>query len=81
MGSGATEVMAADIQDIDEVPADVLHQWQERRELFRIAAQRVVDMDAAGRIVDPHTLNWAKQIVANIKPLGRPLTDGFPGGA
>lgn len=71
-------MMGVDVQDLDEVPADVLHQWQERCELLRIAAQRVVDMHQAGRIVDPHSLEWAQQVVKNIKPLGRPLTSGEP---
>lgn len=51
---------------------------EEQRELMRQCAQRVVDNDAAGRIVDPHTLDWARSIVALVMPLGRPLGDGTP---
>jgi hypothetical protein len=49
---------------------------EERQELFRIAAQRVVDAHAAGRKTDPEALKWARGIVKRIKPLGRPLSTG-----
>lgn len=61
---------------IEEATEAALKASEERRELFRIAAQRIVDNQAAGRIVDPHAVAWAKQIVTRIKPLGRPLSDG-----
>lgn len=69
-------MMGSDVLDLEDVPAEVRLQWIERRELFRRAAQSVVDQAETGRVVDPHTLAWAQQIVRNIMPLGRPLTDG-----
>lgn len=51
---------------------------EERRELMRIAAQRVVDMHREGRKFDPKALEWARGIVSRFKPLGRPLSDGCP---
>lgn len=51
---------------------------EERRELMRIAAQRVVDDHAAGRRIDPEALRWARGIVSRFRPLGRPLGDGVP---
>lgn len=62
----------------DEATAAMLLQCEERRELFRIAAQRLLDDQMAGRKCDPHALVWAHGVVANIKPLGRPLTSGEP---
>lgn len=61
-------------------PADPLPQiaCAERRELFRIAAQRLIDDNASGRKVDREALQWARGIVAYVKPLGRPLTTGEP---
>jgi hypothetical protein len=50
----------------------------EQREMMRIAAQRVVDLHRSGRAVDKSTLDWAQWIVANIRPLGRPLGTGAP---
>lgn len=51
---------------------------EEQIELMRQAAQKVVNEAASGRSVDPYRLAWAQQTVANIKPLGRPLSDGAP---
>jgi len=51
---------------------------EDRRELFRMAAQRLLDHVAAGRKTDPEALKWARQIVATHKPLGRPLGTGEP---
>jgi hypothetical protein len=58
-------------------PAD-LRRWEEQRELLRIAAQRLLDEQKAGRKCDPHTLIWAQGVCRNIKPLGRPLSSGEP---
>jgi hypothetical protein len=69
-------MMAADVADLDECPPEVRRQWQERRELFRIAAQRVVDIAGTGSPVDAYALAWARQVVRNIKPLQGPLSDG-----
>lgn len=49
----------------------------EQRELMRIAAQRVLDDQAAGRVIARDTLAWARRW-ARIKPLGRPLGTGEP---
>lgn len=68
--------MGADVQDLDEQPVEVRLQWLERRELFRLAAQSIVDNAARGHVGDPLTLEWAQQVVRNIEPLNRPLTDG-----
>ena len=51
----------------------------EQRELMRRAAQNLLDHAKAGRKVDPHGKAWAENVVASIKPLGRPLTDGDAG--
>lgn len=51
---------------------------EEQRELFRIAAQRLIDDKANGRKVDPASLQWARDVVAFVKPLGRPLSMGNP---
>lgn len=50
----------------------------EQRELLRIAAQRVIDDHAAGRRIQSDALAWARNLVAQIKPLGRPLGTGEP---
>lgn len=50
----------------------------EHRELMRIAAQRVVNDHALGIEVDRFRLEWARQIVRSIPPLGRPLGTGEP---
>ena len=50
----------------------------EQKELMRVAAARVVADHEAGRVVDPHTLRWARHVVKYIKPLGRPLGQGEP---
>lgn len=48
----------------------------ERNELFRIAAQRLIDDHQNGRKVDKFALAWARRIVERFKPLGRPLSAG-----
>lgn len=48
----------------------------ERNELIRRAAASVVADHDAGRVVDPETLTWARQIAATFKPLPRPLGPG-----
>lgn len=50
----------------------------EQLELMRIAAQRILDDHAAGRKLRPDALDWARHVVDNIKPLGRPLSTGEP---
>jgi hypothetical protein len=62
----------------DPVDPDIARRLAERHELTRIAAQRVVDMDAEGRKPDPYALEWARGIVSRFKPLGRPVSDGSP---
>lgn len=62
--------------DIDPVAARVL---AERRELMRIAAQRIVDNHEHGRrMAEADTLQWARSFVRANRPLGRPLTAGEP---
>jgi len=51
---------------------------EERRELFRIAAQNVLNDQASGRRIDPYAVEWAQNVTARFKPLGRPLTTGEP---
>lgn len=50
----------------------------EQRELMRIAAQNVLNDVKAGRKRDRQAVQWAERIVAQIKPLGRPLGTGEP---
>lgn len=52
----------------------------EQRELMRQCAQRVLDNHAAGRVVDPHSLEWARGIVAYVKPRSLPLSMGEAAG-
>ena len=59
----------------DVVYPDVEARLSERRELFRIAAQTILNDRAAGRKIDPHALQWAKHWAA-VPPLGRPLGTG-----
>lgn len=49
----------------------------EQRELMRQASERLLKMEQEGRRIDPESLAWARWNVAHIKPLARPLTDGF----
>ncbi len=65
------------MMDRDPTPAEARRQ-EEKRELLRIAAQRLIDQHATGRKCDPEALNWARGIVRNVKPLGRPLSTGEP---
>jgi hypothetical protein len=48
----------------------------EKQELIRLCAVRVLYLHREGRKTDPEALQWAKRIVAQIKPLGRPLGTG-----
>ena len=57
---------------------DAVARHEERRELFRIAAQNLIDAHNAGRKCDPEALQWARGIVSRFQPLGRPLSDGAP---
>lgn len=50
----------------------------EQRELTRQCAQRIIDNHNAGRVVDQHSLQWARQFVLACKPLGRPVGTGAP---
>lgn len=57
--------------------AERLH--AERRELMRIAAQRIVDNHEHGRrMAEEETLQWARDFVQFNRPLGRPLGTGEP---
>lgn len=62
----------------DTYTPEAAQRLEERRELFRMAAQRLLDDVAAGRKTDPEALQWARQIVKTHKPLGRPLSTGEP---
>lgn len=64
---------------LDEATPAELRAIQERRELLRRAAASVVADHTAGRVVDPHTLTWARQVVQNNAPLQGWLGDGRPG--
>jgi len=48
----------------------------ERQELTRLCAVRVLRNHANGVPVAPETLQWARAIDRQIRPLGRPLTSG-----
>lgn len=50
----------------------------ERNELTRQAAQRTLDRVARGESVDADHVQWCRDFVAQVKPLGRPLSDGQP---
>jgi len=58
----------------DDLYPDVAQMHAERREMFRLTAQRML----SGSTKDPHALKWARQIVATIPPLDRPLSEGAP---
>ena len=60
----------------DYTEAQTYRVIEERNELMRIAAQRLIDDRAHGRKVDPEAYQWAKGIVSRFKPLGRALTTG-----
>ena len=62
----------------DPLDAAAILAHEERKELFRIAAQRVLDDQASGRKIDPHAIEWAQNVTARFKPLGRALTTGEP---
>ncbi len=53
---------------------DVAQMLAERRELFRLAAERMLE----GGTSDPYALEWARRVVATCKPLNRPLGTGEP---
>lgn len=48
-------------------PAEIAA-FEERRQKFRIAAQRLVDDHRQRRKVDPHALEWALGILSKFKP-------------
>ena len=48
-------------------PAEIAA-FEERREKFRIAAQRLVDDHKQRRKVDPHALQWARGILSRFNP-------------
>ena len=56
----------------------VAHAMEERNELMRAACERAIKRHEAGEVVDPFHLSWARQFVANVKPLNRPLGTGEP---
>lgn len=61
--------------DMDPIVARVR---EERVELMRMCAARIVDSAACGRIVDPYSLEWAQSVVRNVRPLGRHMSTGEP---
>ncbi len=50
----------------------------ERNELMRQACERAIKRHEAGEVVDPFHLSWARQIVACIPALNRPIGTGEP---
>jgi hypothetical protein len=58
---------------------DVKAKLEERRELFRIAAQSALNRSRNGATLEPEAREWAKHWAA-VEPLGRPLSSGEPGG-
>lgn len=56
----------------------VAHAMAERNELMRMAVQRAVTAADNGAPHDPVYIAWARQFVANVKPLNRPLGTGEP---
>lgn len=56
---------------------DVVQLCQEKRELFRIAAQSALDRSKDGATLTAEARRWAQRWAA-IKPLGRPLGTGEP---
>lgn len=62
----------------DRIDPEAIFHHEERRELFRRAAQNLLDNEAAGRRCDPEAIQWARGIVSRFQPLGRPLSDGAP---
>jgi len=56
----------------------VAHAMEERNELMRAACERAIKRHEAGEVVDPFHLSWARQIVACIPALNRPLGTGEP---
>lgn len=53
----------ADSPDADEIAA-----MQRRRTRLRIGAAEIVSRADRGETVDPHSLEWAKQVVRNNRP-------------
>ena len=61
----------------DTPTPDAMARMEERRELFRIAAQSALNRSRGGRDLSPDARRWA-QHWARVKPLGRPLSTGEP---
>ncbi len=61
----------------DTPTPDAMARMEERRELFRIAAQSALNRSRGGRDLEPEARQWARNW-ARIKPLGRPLSTGEP---
>lgn len=51
---------------------------EERVELIRLCAARILDNAQCGRVQDPYSLAWAQQVVATVKPLARHIGTGVP---
>lgn len=51
---------------------------EDRRERLRRVAQNLLDHQARGHKCDAEALQWARNIVRNIPPRGRPLVTGEP---
>lgn len=54
---------------------DMRRRMDERKELFRIAAQSALARSNGGKTLDPHARVWALHW-ARVKPLGRPMSQG-----
>lgn len=50
----------------------------EQAELTRQCAQRIIENDRLGRVVDPVSLSWAQAYVRGVPPLNRLLGPGNP---
>lgn len=48
----------------------------ERRELIRRCAASVMREVEVGRVVDPHRVQWARVVLAGIKPLAGKISQG-----
>lgn len=60
-----------------EATPEARARMEERRELFRIAAQSALDRSNGGKNLNPDARRWATSW-ARVKPLGRPLSTGEP---
>lgn len=63
---------------IDEIAPECAAVLDERRELIRECALRVLENERIGRKPDPLAVEWARRFIANNPPLSRPLWPGEP---